>query len=118
MENKNNVPPSPPPAVCSLCYDTPAPQMERGSASASFRPTQHVLGPPTKSECSLHVSDLRLDSCVSVPLSFANKTNLRLILSSSPSKISDNHSGPNWAWKNRGAGILIRTICGGGSRAS
>lgn len=92
--------------------------MERGSASASFQPTQHVLGPPTKSECSLHVSDIRLDSCVSVPLSFANKTNLRLILSSSPSKISDNHSGPNWAWKDRGAGILIRTICGGGSRAS
>lgn len=47
-----------------------------------LRPTQHVLGPPTKSECSLHVSDIRLDSCVSVPLSSANKTNLRLILSS------------------------------------
>lgn len=58
---------------------------------------------------------MRLDSCMSVPLSFVNKTNLCLILSSSSSKISDNHSGPYWGWKNHHAGIHICTICDGES---
>lgn len=86
-------------------------QMEHGSASAFFATNRTCSWPQSKSECSLHVSDIRLDSCMSVPLSFANKTNLCLILSSSSSKISDNHSGPNWGWKNHHAGIRIRTIC-------
>ncbi len=59
--------------------------------------------------------DMRLDSCMSASLSFVNKSNLCLILSSSSSKISDNHSGPHWGWKNHHAGIHICTICDGES---
>lgn len=59
--------------------------------------------------------DMRLDSCMSDSLSFVNKSNLCLILFSSSSKISDNHSGPHWGWKNHHAGIHICTICDGES---
>lgn len=59
--------------------------------------------------------DMRLDSCMSVPLSFVNKPNLCLILSFSSSKFSDNHSGPYWGWKNYHSGIHICTICDGES---
>jgi len=60
---------------------------------------------------SASFKDMRLDSCMSHSLSFVSKSNLCLTPSTSSSKISDNHSGPHWGWKDDHAGIHICTIC-------
>lgn len=57
--------------------------------------------------------DMRSDSCMSDSLSFVTKSNLCFILSSSSSKISDNHFGLQWGWKNHQLGIRTCTICDG-----
>lgn len=104
--------------LCNIRHVMPDLQTEYGSASALLPHTEHVLGLWEAALLwmfSACFKDMRLDSCMSDSLSFVNKSNLCLILSSSSSKISDNHSGPHRGWKNHHAGIHICTICDGES---
>lgn len=105
--------------LCNIWHLMPDLQMEYGSASA-FCYRQNVFLASIWEPAPLWMlfacfKDMRLDSCMSDSLSFVNKSNLCLILFSSSSKISDNHSGPHWGWKNHHAGIRICTICDGES---
>lgn len=101
--------------LCNIRHVMPDLQTDYGSASA-FCCTQNMFLACIWEAALLWMfsacfKDMRLDSCMSDSLSFVNKSNLCLILSSSSSKISDNHSGPHWGWKNHHAGIRICTIC-------
>lgn len=105
--------------LCNIRHVMPDLQTEYGSASAFCYRQNMFLAYIWEAALlwmfSACFNDMRLDSCMSDSLSFVNKSNLCLILSSSSSKISDNQSGLHWGWKNHHAGIHICTICDGDS---
>lgn len=106
-------------SLCNIWHRMPDLQTEYGSISAFCYRQNMFLASVWESSLlwmfSACFKDMRLDSCMSDLLSCVNKSNLCLILFPSSSKISDNHSGPHWGWKNHHAGIRICTICDGES---